>query len=251
MEVTKHKIEQLINHGYQLDVEVILSKIAENYKKIALYAGLLILVFTVVLLFFIFLGMLYYFGTENFIEMMKSENLKPEKFSKDFILIYSISSILFTAFISPFSAGFIKMAYCADVDQEFTTSSMFDYYSLKYFKNLFLATLVITLFNTLASSFFDLNGLPILGILVTILVSFFTMLTLPLIIFGHLNAFDAIKSSALIILKHPLVIASIATVSMVVALFGLIIFFVGFIFTIPFVYSMYYVIYKEIIGFKS
>lgn len=249
MEETKKRIEQIQNQGFQLKTELILGQIAENYKNIALYAGLLILVFSFFLLSVTFLGLASYFGIENVLEMMKPENLKPENFSKEFILNYTICSIVFSALISPFSAGFIKMAYCADTDQEFTTASMFDYYSPKYFKELFLATLVITLFNTLVSSSLELVGLPVLGILVTILVSFFTMLTVPLIIFGNLNAFEAIKSSATIILKQPSTIAVIVTVSMVVALFGLVIFFIGFIFTIPFIYSMYYILYKEVIGF--
>lgn len=251
MEETKKRIEQIANQGYKLNPETILGQIAENYKKIALYAGFLILVFSFFLFSGTFLGLIYYFGMEKFLEMIKPENLKPEKFSENFKLLYSIASIIFTALISPFSAGFIKMAYCADRDQEFTTASMFDYYSTKYFKNLFLATLTITLFNTLISCIFELIGLPIVSVLATPLISFFTIMTLPLIIFGNLNAFDAIKSSMLIISKEPVFIASITIISMVIALFGFVIFIIGFIFTIPFLYSMYYIFYKEIIGFSE
>ena len=211
MNYTKNKIQQIKAQSYTLKIESVLEQTAQNYKKIALYAGLLILVFTFFFVAIATLVMVLYFGTENVLEMMKPENLKPENFSKDFILIYSICSIFLTALLCPFSAGFIKMAHCAAIDQEFTTASIFDYYTSKHFKELFLSSLVITLFNTMLSSTLELAGLPAVGMLATMVISFFTMITLPLIIFGNLTSFDAIKNSIIIVSKQPLLIAVIAT----------------------------------------
>lgn len=247
----QNRLEIIKKNGYKLEFETTFNLIFENYKKIAIYAGLMIFVSAIILLLAIFIFLIAYFGIDAVTEMLKPENLKPENFSKEFILIYSGSAILFTCLISPFTAGFIKMAHCADNDHEFHITTFFEYYKFQYFKELFIATFLITLFNTGISNSLDLLGAPIVGSLITMMISFYTLLTIPLIIFGKSKALDAIKNSVAIISKQPITVISLTAISMLAALVGLIGFGIGVIFTIPFIYSLYYIIYKEIIGFEK
>ena len=145
----------------------------------------------------------------------------------------------------------MKMAYCADHDQEFHITTFFSYYKLSYFIPLFVATFIITLFNTGISTASELVGQPLVGSLVTMIVSFYSLLTIPLIIFGKLTAIEAIKASVTIVSKQPLVLLSLVAVSMIASIVGLLVFCIGVLFTIPFVYSLYYILYKEIIGFEE
>ncbi|WP_366183556.1 hypothetical protein [Flavobacterium ovatum] len=246
----KDRIEFIKTNGYQLDFETIFAKVFENYKKIAIYAGLMLFVFGILLIAIIYGGLLSYFGIEKVTDMIKPENLEPKNFSKEFIIIYSGAAIVFTAIISPFTAGFIKMAYCAEQNEEFHISTIFEYYKLPYFFQLFAATFIITLFNTGISTGLELIGIPFIGSLLTMAVSFFTLLTIPLIIFGELKVIDAISSSITITSKQPFTIISLIVVSILASLVGLIGFCIGVIFTIPFIYSLYYILYKEIIGFE-
>ena len=45
MNTTKDKIEKISTNGYELDFGTVFENAFENYKKIALYAGLMLLVF--------------------------------------------------------------------------------------------------------------------------------------------------------------------------------------------------------------
>ncbi len=247
----QNRLEDIKKNGFQIEFETVFNHIFENYKKIAIYAGLMIFVSTIFIFFSIFILLIAYFGIDTVTEMLKPENLKPENISKEFIVFYSGGAILFTCLISPFTAGFIKMAYCADNDQEFHISTFFEYYKFQYFKELFIATFLITLLNTGISTALDLAGAPLIGTLITMIISFFTLLTIPLIIFGKSNALEAIKNSIAIISKQPKTIISLTAVSMLAAIVGLIGFCIGVLFTIPFIYALYFILYKEIIGFEE
>ncbi|GIZ08640.1 hypothetical protein [Flavobacterium sp. UMI-01] len=250
MKQIKDRIAFIKTNGYPLEFEPIFTKVFENYKKIALYAGLVLFVFGVLLLALIYGGLLSYFGIDTLRDMLKPENLQTKNLSKEFLINYSAAVILFTALISPFTAGFIKMAHCADQNEEFHVSTIFQYYKLTYFVPLFIATFCITLINTAISTTFELLGIPFVGTVVTMLISLFTLLTIPLIIFGKYNAIEAIQSSILVVSKQPFTIINLAVVSILASLVGLMVFCIGVLFTIPFVYSLYYVLYKEIIGIE-
>lgn len=248
---TNSRITKIKAEGYPLNFETIFNLIFENYKKIAVYAGLLIFVFTVLFVSTVYVSLAAYFGVDTITEALKPENLKPENLSKEFLMIYSGFAVLFTCLISPLTAGFLKMAYCADHDQEFHITTFFGYYKLSYFIPLFVATFIITLFNTGISTASELIGQPIVGSLITMIVSFYSLLTIPLIIFGELSAIEAIKASVTIVSKQPSVLLSLVAVSMIASIVGLLVFCIGVLFTIPFVYSLYYILYKEIIGFEE
>jgi uncharacterized membrane protein len=94
----------------------------------------------------------------------------------------------------------------------------------------------------------EYSGFGFAGAVITLLISFITILTLPLIVFGKLNAIDAIQSSIIIVSKQPLVLLGLIIVAVIAALLGLFGFCIGVFFTWPFLYSMNYVIYKTIIG---
>ena len=185
------------------------------------------------------------------LEKMKPENLQPENLSLNFILIVSGVSVLLSSLFSPISAGLIKMAYCAERDEEFHVSTMFEYYKISYFKELFIATLLISIFSTLLSSLIDYAQIPFIGFIITVTITLFTILTIPLIIFGNLNAIEALKSSILIVVKQPLILLGLLVVGAISTLVGLIGCCIGIVFTVPFMYSLYYAIYSEIIGFET
>ena len=74
---------------------------------------------------------------------------------------------------------------------------------------------------------------------------------IPLIVFGNLNATEAIKSSVIIVSKQPLVLLGLLIVAVIAGIIGIFGLCIGIFFTLPFMYSMNYVIYKTIIGIDS
>lgn len=247
----KDRIEEIKREGYQLDFANVFNLAFENYKKIALYGGSMILVFSVIIFTIIATVIILFFGIATLTTMLNPENLKTETVSENFILIYTLAAILFSCLISPFPAGLIKMAYCAERDEEFHVSTIFEYYKAPYFKELFIATLVISAFSSGVATALDYAGIQVIGVLITTSISFLTILTIPLIIFGNLTAIDAISSSFIIVLKQPLVLIGLMIIAIIGSMVGFIGCCIGIFFTLPFVYSMYYAIYSEIVGFDD
>jgi uncharacterized membrane protein len=84
----------------------------------------------------------------------------------------------------------------------------------------------------------------LVGPIISVAISFFTILTIPLIIFSDVKAIDAIKYSFSIVSKQPLIL-----LGLIVAIIGSIYWLLSECFTLPFMYSMYYAMYNDIIGF--
>jgi hypothetical protein len=249
IKTTQDRIEEIKKNGYTLDFGNVFNHAFENYKKIALYGGLMIFVFIILMSILAIVVLFSIFDAETVLEKLKPENLQPENLSLNFILIFTVVSILITCLLSPFPAGLIKMAYCAERDEEFHVSTMFEYYKAPYFKELFIATLLISLLSTGIPKLTDYAQIPFVGLLITIITSFFTFLAIPLIIFGNLKAIEAIKSSVVIVSKQPIVLLGLLVIGVIAVMVGFIGCCIGIVFTIPFMYSLYYALYSEIIGF--
>jgi hypothetical protein len=251
MKSNKNRIQDLKNNGYPLEFETVFNLAFENYKKIALYAGLLFLVSTVFFMIAAFLIIAFTYGIKNFQELIKPENFNPKNVSDNFLLAYISCITLFSCLISPFFAGFIKMAHCAHIDEEFHVSTVFEFYKWSYFKELFFATFMISIISFGFSSMLDTTGIPMLGILASLSVSLLSILTIPLIIFSDFKAVEAITTSATLVLKQPLLLLGLMVIAYLAVITGFFFFMIGLFFTLPFMYSMYYAIYNTIIGFEE
>ena len=249
IKTTQDRIEEIKKNGYTLDFGNVFNHAFENYKKIALYGGLIFFVFAILMSLFAIVILFSIFDAETVLEKLKPENLQPENLSLDSMLIFSGVSLLITCLLSPFSAGLIKMAYCAERDDEFHVSTMFEYYKAPFFKELFIATFLITIVNSVLSGIINYIQIPIIEVVVSVTIGLFTILMIPLIIFGKLKAVEAIQASILVVSKQPIVILGLLVIGVIASLVGLIGCCIGIVFTIPFMYSLYYALYSEIIGF--
>ncbi len=253
MKSTRVRIEEIRSNGYQLDFGTVFEHAFENYKKIVLYAGLMLLVFSIILLIVMMTGLISYVGVENFEEfgnkMKRMSNAKV--IPTEIAIPLNLGILLFSAIINPFMAGFLKMADCGEKGEEFHVATMFSYYKLPYFFNLFIAVFIIGVVNTGLTMLMESTGYSIIGTIITSLISFVTFLTIPLIVFGNLNATEAIKSSIIVVSKQPLVLFGLIIVAGIGAALGIFGLCIGIFFSFPFIYSMNYVIYKTIIGVEE
>ena len=251
IKTTQDRIEEIKKNSYTLDFGNVFNHAFENYKKIALYGGLMIFVIFVLLSIFAFGVLIAIFGGAAVVDFLKPENLKPEEFSLNTLLIFSGISVLISCLISPLTAALIKMAYCAERDEEFHISTMFEYYKAPYFKEIFIATFVISIISSIISTIINYMQIPVIGFVVTVIIELFTILMIPLIIFGKLKAIEALEASILIVSKQPLILLGLIVVGSIGTLVGLIGCCIGIVFTLPFLNSLYYAIYSEIIGFET
>ena len=250
MELFNQKMADLKTNGFELKFEDVFNKAFENYKKIALYAGLAILIFGFLFVFLAAIGVISFVGAEhlneNAIKQFEAKILKQEYLGYQFIAVLAINSLF-----SPISSGFLKMAESADKDVEFKMRQFFSYYKWSYFKELFVVIFIITFLGTGIDSLLTFYKIPVLGGIISFIISIFTVLSIPLIIFGKQKAAAAIKASISLTSSHFLTLFLLLFVAFLGSLVGLIGFCIGVLFTIPFNMSMQYAIYDSIIGVET
>jgi len=246
----KNRLAEIKSNGYQLDFGNVFEHAFENYKKIALYAGLVFFVFTIVFAILFSMGLISSIGVKNMEEF--NNNIKNfESLKLNILIPLQAGFILFASLMAPFTAAFFKMADCGEKGEEFHVSTMFNYYKAPYFWNIFIATLFISILSAGLSMLLEISGIQLIGNLISLTISSLTFLTIPLIIFGKLKAIDAIKSSIIIVSKQPIILLGLLVVAIIAAFVGLIGFCIGMFFTYPFIYSMTYAIYNSIIGIET
>jgi hypothetical protein len=246
MKSTLNQIEDIKKNGYTLDFSDVFNHAFENYKKIAVYAGLILLVVSI-LCFFLGGGILVaLYGAEHFNKQF-FESLQSNPPQGTTLLIYTLVITFITALMTPFTAGFLKMADSADKDEAFNFSTVFTYYKAPYFSRLFITALLIGSISGGISVAFNLIGITVADSIIAILISLFTSMTIPLIVFGNLNITDSIQSSIVIVSKQPFIIALLFIVAGIGSAIGFIGCCIGVVFTIPITYSVKYAIYTAIL----
>ena len=115
----KNQIEEISANGYQLDFGTVFEGAFENYKKIALYAGLMLLVFSILISIIMIASIFSYIGIENmegFGEKMKQYSSLKEM-PLDIAIPLNAGLLLFSGLLNPFMAGFFKMADCGEKEK--------------------------------------------------------------------------------------------------------------------------------------
>lgn len=251
MNLTRERLQDIEQNGYQLDFSNVFNHAFENYKKIALYAGLVLFIFTVLFVVLVSMSLVSIIGVTAMTQELNPEKFKIENLSDTTIWIIGGASLIISCLFSPMQAGFLKMADCGDKDEEFHISTLFGYYKLPYLTRIIVTTFIISAISFLQARLLSYAGLDILGNLISYFILFITYISIPLIIFGGLKAIEAIKYSILIILKQPLVLLGLIIVAFIGSLVGFMGCCIGLFFTLPFMYSIKYAIYHNIVGIDS
>ncbi|MEO4007325.1 hypothetical protein [Flavobacterium sp. CAU 1735] len=242
----KKRLEEINRNGLHLETGALIDQSFENYKKIALMAGLAFLIMVIIIFVFLIGGVSVFYGLERYVQDFS--HLEQNGISRNFIIVSALVNTVIAAITAPFSAGIIKMSSDADNNREFSVGTAFEYYKSTKFIPVFTASLIIALTSALIGALLQLLNMNFVGTFVSMIISFLTCLTLPLIILGNLSVKDAIIHSIALVNKAPLTVLLALIVAFIGALTGLIAFCLGVFFTIPYIYCMYYTIYKNIFG---
>jgi hypothetical protein len=253
MKSTLQRIEEIKSTGYRLDLGEAINGIFNNYKKIALLGGALILLIAVVALV-VFGGLAaLVIGLDTFTKSIT--DFGGGVLSSTALIINFAVTVTVTAFFAPIAAGLVQMAHNAEINEEFDFGTAFMHYKSAYFKEIFFGAAIIAVVGTGFTTLVEiiklsypegslLDVITLITSLISVLIQFFTLAMIPLIIFGKLNAIDAIKGSFVLISKNLWTIALLAIVVFIFIMFGLIAFCIGIIFTLPALYSLQYIVYK-------
>ena len=243
------RIEQIKNEGYYLDFGDVFNKAFENYKRIALQAGIVFILLTIVVVAIVFGAIGAFWGVSAVSDNLTGMNVA--NFSGVTIVFYILGVTVLSGLTAPLTAGIIKMAYNAAHHLDISVGTAFEYYRSSYFKDLFLSAILISACSLTVGTAIESMHIPVLGTFLNYMVSFFTMLAVPLIIFGELNAIEAIKASIMIVFKQLFIILGLVIVAAIISVLGIFGFCLGIFFTLPLLFSMHYCIYDEIIGTGS
>lgn len=249
MNTVKNRIEEIKKQGYEFDFSVTFNHAFETYKKIAAIAGLAFMLFAILLSI---VAVIYISTSLDWQQISQHpEQFKITNFSTAGIISYAISMILFTAISVPLSAGMMKMCHDADSGIEVTFGTAFQYYTGHYFVDLFMAGLLLGGFNIGIHIAFEFIDYAVWGSVITILVSIFTILFIPMIIFGNLRPIEAMKASAIVVSKELLMIFLLIIVGYIIGLCGILACCVGLFFTLPILYAIQYSIYVHAVGMEE
>ena len=254
MKSTLQRLEEIKRNGYRLDLGETINEIFANYKNIALLGGaVILLVFIAAIVIFGGAAALI-IGIGSFTQIITdySEGIVTQTALITNLIFSTIGAGLF----APIVAGLIQMAHNSSINEDFDFGTAFMHFKSTHFKELFLSAALIALIGSGLSTVIEFGKLnnpegnffmvgSLIGGIISVAVQVFTLLTVPLIIFGNLNAIDAIKGSFVLVSKHFWLILLLTIIMGIFVGLGLIALCIGIFFTIPAMYSMQYIIYKS------
>lgn len=243
------RLEEIRREGYSLDFSATFSSAFEIYKRMALMAGVAILLVSILVVAIGFGSIGLVLGASAFTESIA--DFKPTELPALYLFGYIVGGSLLSALMVPFTAGLIQMAYDAKHQGDVALGTAFMHYRSEYFGALFVAGLivnVVTMGLTLGVEFLNSPLASLFATLITLIISLFLILYIPLIIFGRLPAVESLLTSISLVARSPLMIAVLVIVAALFSLVGLLALCIGILFTIPISYAMYFAIYDEIVG---
>ena len=245
----KHKINEKVDNGYSLDLGKVIDDSFEIFKKTFLISGLgylLVGIVMAVLYFFLFIVVFGVADMANFVV-----ELEVMKTTSAYIVGMLGFTVVYTALIAPLNAGFLKLCYLAKKNQTLEIGAIFEYYKGKYAKDIIVGSIIISFAAVSLSTLFDLVGLSFLGLIVQLILTWFTILFLPLVIFGNQNFGEAIEKSVKLVAKQPFHIFVALVIAIIGVLLGIIALCIGILFTTAYWPAMTFALYDNIIGVEE
>ena len=242
-------INTKIKNGYSLDLGKLIEDSFEIYKRSFLISGIgFMLVGIVVAILYGFL-FVFVWGLTDIAHW--AVDIQNKQLDTSFILGNMIFTVGFSAVFTPINAGFLKLCLLAKRKEQLSLGVIFEYYSSKYIKDLIIGGVLISFSSNAVSILFQFVPIPLVGQLFQIAIVVFTILFIPLVIFGDQNYTNAIQNSIKLVAKNPFYIILALIIAIIGCFLGIIALCIGLFFTIPFYEAMNFAIYDNIVGFEE
>jgi len=250
----KQTIHRIKTEGYDIQPFLVMREAATYYKKTIL------LVIISLLLSFFFASFLGSIALAQVTDINETTN--PNEIQEKLILLmdqltqppllyyYLLCAVLFSALSSVLIAGFYKINAEAALGQTPRFVSVFKYFFSIRGLYVFIAQGLITLFFTVFSVLLKEFQLEMVSVIINWLINILTLFATPLIIFGRMSPLAAIKTSIQVVNKQPIPIILTVILNYFLVFSGLFFFIVGILITLPYLFSIYFTLYKQIIGFN-
>lgn len=167
-----------------------------------------------------------------------------------YLYYYLAFFVVFTALGNILIAGFYKVNADIALNKVPSFLSAFKYFFSIKGLYVFIAHLLIAIVFMGVTIPLRLMNLEMVSMVINWLISTLTIFTIPLIIFGHLNPISAIKNSIMVVNKQPIPIILTIVLNYFFLISGLLFFVVGIFFVLPYLFAVYFVLYKQVIGYN-
>ncbi|MCC9043138.1 hypothetical protein LNQ81_10680 [Myroides sp. M-43] len=163
---------------------------------------------------------------------------------------YLVFFAIFSALGSVLIAGFYKVNAEVSLGKVPSFLNSFKYFFSIKGLYVFIAHLLIAIVFMGITIPLKMMNLEMVSMAINWIVSTLTIFTIPLIIFGHLNPITALKNSIMVVNKQPIPIILTIILNYFFLISGLLFFVVGMLFVLPYLFAVYFVLYKQVIGFN-
>ncbi len=246
MEIKNDKLQHALQYGYQLDFGTVIEKSFDQFKKTWAIGGVAILLIFIVIGLFTAGAMGMLIGFSSLTNPVLLAEIDFSEYELVSLILYAIILAFASGISSPMNAGLIQLIHEAKIGNALSLGVVFQHYKSSKFKDLFIAGLIIGSVNSLISVLLQYYGAESFSGIFSYLVSYFTFLFTPIILFNNKNGVDAISDSIQLVLKQPWVILGLLIVAILFILLGLFAICIGIIFTSVFYYCVVYQIYDAI-----
>ncbi len=227
----------------------IFEKALELYKKIFANAGLAFLLYGIIQGLVSSSIQLAFYGFSMFTQ--DAVGLDLSNISLELQLGASLSNAVLAGLTTPMIASIYLMCKYYYENQRQPPLNVFEYYNPPYFKKIFFYGFSFTFFLELLLILTRLLNLEYLGIALAILISFFTILMVPILVLKNLSILDSLALCFKMTTHQPFTLLLLIVVSALFAIVGFVGFCIGIIFTIPMFYIVMFCVYEHQFPIKT
>ena len=254
---TEERLQQISRQGYHLDFGAIFNMGFTIWKRVTIPILGATLLMAIPAAAIYFLSMPWVYGMD-IMELAELRRNSPNEYiyiinsTEVRLKLLSIISIV-GVLLGPLQAGFYRMCYEADYIGYSDLSSAFVYYKFKYWSRILVVNFSVFVLTTLPAFLLGFLGpiVPILNIPYILTLHIFTLLAVPLIIFGDATPLQAIKYAFRLGAKGFFPLVGFSIIAFLLAFLGALACCIGIFFSISYVYVIYYLAYRQAIGFEE
>lgn len=242
------KLNDIQQNGYQLSPFNVMSEAFVYFKRSFLLVTTSLLTIVFLLSFISSLFISRYIDADNPDLQEQINGMINLLFQPPYIYYYISGVTILTALSSVLLGGYLKIN--AEISQGKRPSflTVFKYFVSKKGIYIFLAQLLVSSVFSIITFTLQLKNLQMVSMAINWLINTLTIFVTPLIIFGNQRPIEAIKNSIMVVNKQPVPIILTVVLNYFLILSGLFFFVIGFFFTLPYLFSIYFTLYKQIIG---
>lgn len=244
MHQNKNILEKKQATSYALSFSQVFEKSFEIYKEMFAQSGIAVLLYSIIIVGVNFTLMTHIFEF-NFLEMSEKGFVLKDYTALQILLYLGITALV-VGLTTPMMAGIFLMCKQTQLKQEVLISSIFELYQTSHFKSIFIFSFSLSVISSLVSLGFDLIELPFLALVFYPLIYLMTFLVYPLIIFQNLTAFQALRTSFILVSKNILIIFALMLVAALASFIGIFGLCIGIFFTVSFFYCVQFSTYMSI-----